>query len=198
MKPPSGDVATRRAGKGSSDSDGSIPPGWDYDPSAWGQRLPIVGLALVGFGIATYLAAYQWDVVASVWEPLFGDGSRVVLNSSFSHILPVPDAALGAAGYLLDAITGAIGGPGRWRRLPWLVITFGVAVGPLGAASVILVILQPVVLDAFCTLCLGSAVISVAMIGPAMDEMLASLQHVKAVHDRGGSAWLAFWTGRAA
>ncbi len=173
-----------------------VPGGWDYNPSAWGQRLPIVALALVGFAVATYLALYQLDVVSSVWEPFFADGSRVVLNSSVSHVLPVPDAALGAASYLLDAVTGAVGGRDRWRRMPWLVILFGVAVGPLGAASVILVILQPVTFDAFCTLCLASALISVLMIGPAMDELLASLQHVKAVAAGGGSTWRAFWTGQ--
>ncbi|MDQ4133113.1 MAG: hypothetical protein M3179_07900 [Actinomycetota bacterium] len=53
-----------------------------------------------------------------VSEPFFGDGSRVVLDSSVSHFLRVPDAALGAGGYLLDALTGAIGGVGRWRRRP--------------------------------------------------------------------------------
>jgi hypothetical protein len=32
-----------------------IPAGWTSNPSTWPQRLPIVGLALVGFGIAAYL-----------------------------------------------------------------------------------------------------------------------------------------------
>ena len=190
-------ASTTEAGSAAPALSRDFPPGWDYNPSEWGQRLPIVGLALVGFGIAGYLALYQWDVLASVWEPFFGDGSRVILNSSVSHVLPIPDAALGAGGYLLDAVTGAVGGRGRWRRLPWLVILFGLAVGPLGAASVVLTILQPVTFDSFCTLCLASAVISVVMIGPATDEMLASLQHVKAVRDDGGSGWRAFWTGRA-
>ncbi|MBW3614109.1 MAG: vitamin K epoxide reductase family protein [Actinobacteria bacterium] len=175
-----------------------VPPDWDYNPSEWSQRIPIVALALVGFAIATYLSLYQWNVVRTVWEPFFGDGSRRVLTSSVSYLLPVPDAALGAAGYLLDAITGAAGGRGRWRRRPWLVILFGLAVGPLGAASVILVILQPVVFDSFCTLCLASAVVSVVMIGPATDEMLASMQHLRRVHDAGGSTWRAFWTGEGA
>jgi len=132
-------------------------------------------------------------VLGTVWEPFFGDGSEVILNSSISYLLPIPDAALGAAGYLLDAATGAAGGTDRWRRMPWLVILFGVAVGPLGAASILLVILQPVAYSAFCTLCLASAVISVVMIGPAMDEVLASAQHLRRVRDRGDSVWKAFW-----
>jgi uncharacterized membrane protein len=169
------------------------PPGWDYNPSDWCQRLPIIALALAGFGIATYLALYQWGVLARVWEPFFGDGSRVILNSSISHLLPVPDAALGAFGYLLDAVTGTIGGRQRWRTMPWMVIIFGLAVGPLGAVSLLLVIFQPVLFDAWCTLCLASAVVSLLMIGPALDEFLASLQYLKAEPSRGRSAWRAFW-----
>jgi hypothetical protein len=77
--------------------------------------------------------------------------------------------------------------------MPWMVILFGLAVGPLGLISVILVILQPVLFDAFCTLCLASAVVSVAMIGPALDEVLASLQYLRRVKADGASVWRSFW-----
>jgi uncharacterized membrane protein len=169
------------------------PPGWEYNPSAWSQRIPIVILAVSGFLIALYLALYQWGVFQTVWEPFFGEGSRTILHSKVSYILPIPDAALGAFGYLLDAATGVIGRTGRWRTMPWIVLLFGLAVGPLGAISVLLVILQPVLYDSWCTLCLASAVISVLMIGPAMDEVLASLQYLKRVRREQGSLWSAFW-----
>ena len=175
--------------------DADAPPGWDYNPSSWPQRLPIIGLALVGFGIAVYLTLYQLEIVDTVWEPFFGDGSRTVLTSHISTVLVIPDAALGAVGYLLDAVTGAVGGTKRWRRRPWLVVLFGLAVGPLGAASIVLVILQPVMFDSFCTLCLTSAGISVWMIGPAMDEVLASLQVLRRAKDEGRSVWHVFWKG---
>lgn len=171
----------------------AIPPGWDYNPSTWPQRIPIVVLAMVGFAIAGYLALYQWRIVPWVWEPFFGRGSATILNSPLSHVLPIPDAALGALGYLADAVTGVIGGRARWRTMPWMVVLFGLAVGPLGVVSVLLVVLQPVAFDAWCTLCLASAVISVLMIGPAMDEFLASLQHLRRVRDRGERVWDAFW-----
>jgi uncharacterized membrane protein len=172
---------------------GTLPPGWGQNPSAWSQRLPIVGVALIGFLIATYLALYQYGVVATVWEPFFGDGSATVLDSKLSRILPVSDAALGAFGYLADAVSGVIGGRDRWRSMPWIVIVFGIAVGPLGLISVLLVIAQPVLYGAFCTLCLASAVISLSMIPPAVDEVLASLQHLRRVQRDGGSVWRAFW-----
>lgn len=170
-----------------------IPPGWSYNPSTWGQRLPLVGLALLGFLIAGYLALYQWGVFPTVWEPFFGAGSRRILHSGVSRLLPFPDAALGALSYLLDAVTGAIGGRERWRTMPWITVIFGLAVGPLSAVSILLVIIQPVLYQAWCTLCLASAVISILMIGPAMDEVLASLQFLRREQGSGHSLWRAFW-----
>ena len=172
-----------------------IPPGWTYNPSRWSERLWLIGVALAGFGISTYLALYQWGIVREVWEPFFGSGSQEVLHSFLSRLLPVPDAALGAFAYALDAVAGAIGGRQRWRTMPWIVVLFGLAVGPLGLVSVLLVIAQPVILDAWCTLCLVSAIISVVMIGPAMDEVLASLQFLRRISSRDLSVWRAFWTG---
>ena len=173
------------------------PPGWDENPSAWKQRIPIIVLALLGVGVAGWLALYQQEVTDTVWEPFFPGGTKeIVRESGFSKSFerfPIGDAALGAIGYLLDAVTGAIGGTKRWRTMPWIVIIFGIFIGPLGVISVMLVIFQPVLYSAFCTLCLISAVISLAMIGPAVDEVMASLQYLRDVRDSGGSVWSAFW-----
>ncbi len=177
-----------------SDGSSNIPPGWDYNPATWGQRLPIVGLALVGAGIAAYLTLWQYDVIDTVWEPFFGDGTRVILDSKLSYVLPISDAALGALAYLADAVAGVIGGRSRWRTMPWIVVIFAILVGPLGAVSIGLVMAQPLLYDAWCTLCLASAVVSIAMVGPAMDEALASLQHLRRAHDDPQrSLWRAFW-----
>lgn len=170
------------------------PPGWKSNPSTWKERIPLVFLALLGFLIASYLTLFQLGAIDAVWEPFFGEGSRAILTSRVSRILPVPDAALGALGYLADAVTGIIGGRDRWRTMPWMVILFGMAVGPLGAVSILLVILQPVLFGAWCTLCLASALISLAMIGPSMDEVLASLQYLaRETRKSRRSAWNVFW-----
>lgn len=173
------------------------PPGWDSNPSRWRQRIPIVLLALVGAAAAAWLALYQEGHTDTVWEPFFGDGTREITRESgfaeFFHGLPISDATLGALGYLADAVTGAIGGQKRWRTMPWIVVIFGIFIGPFGVISITLVVMQPVLYDAFCTLCLVSAVISLAMIGPAVDEVLASLQYLRRVRDEGGSVWSAFW-----
>ncbi len=175
--------------------DTDIPLGWSYNPSSWSERLWLVGVALLGFGVSGYLGLYQLGYFSEVWEPFFGTGSGDVLHSSLSRVLPVPDALLGAAAYALDGVTGVIGGRDRWRSMPWMVILFGLAVGPLGLVSVLLVIAQPVLLHAWCTLCLVSALFSLVMIGPAMDEVLASLQFLRRAHERNASIWTAFWRG---
>jgi hypothetical protein len=177
-------------------ADAHAPPGWSYNPSAWAQRLPITGAAAAGFLIAGYLALCQLGVFETAWDPLFGDGSRIVLTSWVAHTaerhLGLPDAGLGALGYLADLITGSVGGPRRWRTMPWLVLLFGVCIGPLGAVSITLVILQPLV-GGWCFLCLCTAAISVLMIGAGMDEVLASLQFLRREHDAGRSVVLALF-----
>jgi uncharacterized membrane protein len=191
--PPVQSIGVRLPGERPEGTDDGIPPGWDYNPATWSQRLPIVGLAVVGVGIATWLSLFQLGVISTIWEPFFGDGSRRVLESKLSRVFPIPDAALGAFAYLVDAVAGIIGGTKRWRTMPWIVVVFGLAVGPLGAVSIALVMSQPLVVGAWCTLCLASAVISLAMIGPAMDEMLASLQYMKRVKEDGRPFWRHFW-----
>lgn len=177
--------------------DVDVPPGWSVNPSVWSQRLPIVALAVVGGVAATWLALFQQGVIDSAWEPFFGEGTRrIVSESGFSRFFeewPIRDAGIGAIGYLVDAVTGMIGGTSRWRTMPWIVIIFGIFIGPFGAISVMLTIFQPVLYNAFCTLCLVSGVISLAMIGPALDEVLASLQHLKRVRSAGRSVLSAFW-----
>jgi len=180
-----------------SKTESGIPEGWDYNPSTWPQRWPLVVVAGAGFCIAMYLAAFQLGWIDKVWDPFFGNGTEKVLTSFISKTLPVPDALLGAFGYLLDGVTGIIGGTNRWKTKPWIVILFGFAVGPLGLVSVFLVIAQPVFLNSWCTLCLCSAVISVWMISPATDELLASLQFLKRVKKKGYPVAKAFW-GNAA
>ncbi len=181
--------------------DKTTPPGWDYNPATWPQRIPIIGLALLGGVVAFYLTLFQWNVVRSIWEPFFSggpdhqNGSVKILKSTTSELFPWPftDGFLGTLGYVGDAVFGIFGGTQRWRTMPWVVIVFGILVGPLGAVSIGLVITQPLAYSTFCTLCVVTAIISVLMIGPAMDEMLASLQYLKLVRERGLPFWRYFW-----
>jgi uncharacterized membrane protein len=159
-------------------NDAAIPPGWTYNPSAWSQRLPTIVLALLNAGIATYLAVCQIAFHGRAWDPFFGHGTQRVLTSSVSHAFPVSDAALGAVAYLLEALFGMLGNARRWHTKPWLVLTFGLLVMPLCLVTIVLLILQPVVVHAWCTLCLIMAVGMLFMVGLSVDEVVAAVQYL--------------------
>jgi uncharacterized membrane protein len=169
------------------------PPGWHHNPSDWSHRRWVIGLALVGAGIATYLLLYQAGLMRQVWEPFFGDGSETVLHSWVSSTLPVPDATLGVLAYLVEAVLASLGGTARWRTTPWVVFALGAAVCVFGMTSVLLVLAQPLLFHAWCTLCLTSAAISMTLVGPAIGEVQASLHFLERVGADGGSRWRAFW-----
>ncbi len=128
----------------------------------------LTALAIAGFAVATYLALYQVHVFDTVWEPLFGDGSRVILNSSVSRMLPIPDAALGAAGYLIEAICVSV----RKRTPAWVGYVYLTLVTVFLIGSLALVVLQWGYFHAWCTLCLVSALISFAIAATVARESM--------------------------
>lgn len=172
-----------------------IPPGWTYNPSSWAQRTPIILLGLVGFFLSRIMAAYQLGYVPDAWEPFFGDGTRRVLGSEVSRSFPISDAGLGMVTYVLEVLSGLMGDKKRWRTMPWMVAMFGVVVIPLGVVSITLIILQPVAVGAWCTMCLVSAAAMLVMIPLAIDEVVAMVQLLRASKRGGTSYWHAFWFG---
>lgn len=173
-----------------------IPPGWSYNPSAWIQRIPVITLACVGWFIARYLAAYQLGYVDFAWDPVFGDGTKMVLTSHVAHFFPVPDAGLGAFAYTLEALMGCKGGPARWRTMPWMVVGFVMLVVPLGVVSIILVISQPILVGYWCFLCLIAASAMLIMVMLTIDEMFAVFQFLHhAVKKEGQPFWRVFFKG---
>lgn len=172
-----------------------VPPGWSYNPSTWLQRAPIILLAAIGFFSSRYMAAYQLRHIAEVWDPVFGDGTRRILNSPVSKMFPVSDAGLGAAAYLLELLMGFMGDRARWRTMPWMVMVFALVVVPLGVTSIVLVILQPLAVGAWCFLCLLAALAMLAMVPTTLDEVVAMLQFLVQARREGQSVWHTFWRG---
>jgi uncharacterized membrane protein len=151
-------------------------------PSAWRERRWVALAALAGFGVATYLALVQLGVLPA-WDPLFGvRATRAVLFSALARRLPFPDAAAGAVAYLLEAVTVSVGGDDRGRERPGLVLAYAAIALGLGVAGVVLTVAQPLVAGAWCTLCLASAVISVALIVPALREARATVHARRGAH----------------
>jgi len=135
----------------------------------------VLVLALIGCGIASYLAAYQLGIASSIWDPVFGAASSAaVVESPVSRLSPVPDAAVGALAYALEVVLTVAGGRDRWYARPWLVLVFGAVVAALALAGIALTLTQIGLVRAFCSLCLVSAAISFTNAALARDEVVAS------------------------
>lgn len=180
----------------------TVPPGWDYSPSSWFQRLPIIILAFVGFFISRYLCAYQLGHIDGVWEPFFTgspqdpqNGTEEIITSSISKAWPVPDAGLGAMTYALEILTGIMGSARRWRTMPWLVILFGIMIVPLGIVSIFFIIIQPILIGTWCTLCLIAAAAMLIQIPYSIDELIATSEFLYRRKKQGRSLLRVFFQG---
>lgn len=173
---------------------------YSYNPSAWRQRIPICLLAAVATIISVHLSLYQWRLIDSTWDPVFGDQSNQVLDSDVAKRMflwiGIHDAALGALAYLGDAIFGLAGSTRRWQYRPWMVILFGIDVIPLGFVSAVLVLMQAFVVGYWCFLCLVTAAISLLLVYMAWDEVSVSVRYLWRVWRRSrqwSTLWAVFW-----
>lgn len=181
---------------------GTLPPGWDYNPSTWLQRLPIAALAVLGIILARYLAAYQLGHTQSAWDPFFGsggseNGTERIITSDMSKAWPVSDAGIGVFAYMLELLMAVMGDARRWRTMPWMVAGFGIVVVPLGAVSIFFIIAQPIVISTWCFLCLLQALAMLIMMPYSLDELVAMGQFLKDARRRGKPFWRSFFKGDA-
>jgi uncharacterized membrane protein len=173
----------------------AVPPGWSYNPSTWVQRAPIIVLGVVSYFMARYMSVFQLGHIDGVWDPFFGEGTARILTSDISRMFPISDAGLGAYVYLIEILSTVMGDSRRWRTMPWMVAMFGIAVIPLGIVSIVLIILQPLAVGAWCTLCLISALFMLLMVALSLDEVIAMIQFLIISKRAGHSAWKMFWNG---
>lgn len=156
-------------------------------------------LAAVATLISLYLGLYQWKVIPTIWDPLFGNGSMQVLDSPLSHEITrwirIPDAMLGVFAYFSDLIFSLAGSKERWQDRPWLVFIFGVNVIPLGIVSILLVISQGTIVKYWCFLCLMTALVSLTLIFLSLSEVSTCISYLREVKRRSNwkTLWWVFW-----
>lgn len=182
--------------------DSDTPPGWTYSPSTYVQRMPIIALGAVGFFLSRILTAYQLGHIDGVWEPFFGsssplNGTEYIITSDVSKAWPVADGGLGAMSYMFEILMGVMGGRARWRTMPWMVTLFGIVVVPLGVISIYFIIIQPIMIGTYCTICLMAGLAMLIMIPYSLDELVAMGQFLVLNKRRGRPFWRAFFRGDA-
>jgi uncharacterized membrane protein len=136
---------------------------WQAGPRptpAWREwAIPV--LAVIGLGVAAYLAYVETSQVSAVCGPV-GD-CNTVQQSEYAYLFGVlPIGVLGLVGYVAVMLAWLVGrfGRGRIAPLAWLAL-FAMAL--LGTVfSIYLTFLEPFVIGATCAWCLSSAVIMTA------------------------------------
>jgi hypothetical protein len=171
------------------------PTGWSFNPSGWSLRIPTIGLAFLCWFFTRYMTAFQLGYIDQIWDPFFERGTLDVITSQISKDFPVSDAGLGTFGYTLEALLGWQGNSRRWATMPWLVTLFGFLVIPVSVASITLIILQPVVVGAWCSWCLATACVMLVMIVLTAAELAATCQLLIETKRKGHSVWTVFWKG---
>jgi len=180
-----------------------VPRGWSYCPSTYLQRLPIVALGMVGLLISRHLAAYQLGHIDAAFDPFFIlgshglNGTESIITSDVSKAWPVADGGVGAVSYMAEILMGLMGDRRRWRTMPWMVAMFGIVVVPLGVVSIYFIIIQPIVIGTWCSLCLLAGLAMLIMIPYSLDELVAMGQFLVQDHRRGGRFWNTFFRGGA-
>ena len=92
---------------------------------------------------------------------------------------------------------GVMGGRQRWRTMPWMVAMFGFVVVPLGTVSIYFIIIQPIMIGTWCSLCLLAGIAMLIMIPYSLDELIAMGQFLVQSVRRGESFWRIFFRGGA-
>ena len=95
--------------------------------------------------------------------------------------------------YGTEVVLTFVGGRSRWRTAPWTVLAFGFVIINGALVSLLLIGMQAFLVDAWCTLCLASAAISLAIFALGVEEPVAGLKHLQRVRREGRSVWRAFW-----
>ncbi len=93
----------------------------------------------------------------------------------------------------LTAAFGVLGSSRRWEKKPWLVSSFGLAAGPLVFTGATVQLVRMAAENDWQTKPVLKIAAAMITIGPAMDEVLASLQHVRSSWLQGRSGWRAFF-----
>ena len=167
----------------------NVPPGWTYNPSAWAQRAPIMFLVFCCWMSSRYMAMYQLGYIDEIWDPIWGnEGTLKVITSPLSKSFPISDAGLAAFLYAFEFVVVAKGSQHRWRTVPWIVLGFGFLVIPVGLASILLVMCQPIIVGHWCFWCLFTAFCMLLIIALTVDEVWAAAQHyIRSV--KSGANW---------
>lgn len=124
----------------------------------------LVALCVAGFANAVYMLSYHLRVIDRMWCPVFGDGCEIAARAREARHFGVPNAAVGAAGYVALATLATVPAPSPKVR------SYPLAATALAAwvTSAYLLWEQAVRVRRWCFWCITGAVINSAILPLAL------------------------------
>ena len=133
--------------------------------------------------MAGWLTLYQFGLLAQVWDPVFGShASRAVLDLT----APVPDALAGVIAYGTEIALLLLASLPDRRVRAWTTLGLGAMLTAGVVVSVALIAVQALVVGAWCTLCLCSAALSLALFTAGFREVRRAREYLR--HDMTAAA----------
>jgi hypothetical protein len=95
--------------------------------------------------------------------------------------------------FVLITLLAFFGSEDRWRTKPWLIALFGVFAGIISFCLSLGSLLQMASSYHWQTRSIARATLALLTVGPAADEVLASLQFLRLEMKQGRKLWNSFW-----
>lgn len=151
--------------------DVSAPPGWEINPSAKGQRAPLVALGLVGLALSVLSLLRARGLVVGEWQAI----PTVTRGGWILHEARVPSPELDVVGFLLVVLTSALGSESRWRTSRGWTLASGLLVLALGLSAATRWTTQYAVTGATSVAFFLTTAVALALVPLASDEVYAAL-----------------------
>jgi len=90
-------------------------------------------------------------------------------------------ALAGALAYGAELLLLGLAGRDRWRSLPWTCLALGAVLSTGAVVSIVLIVVQPTMAGTWCTLCLVSPGLSLALFALGIGEARAASVSARSV-----------------
>ncbi|MBW3563625.1 MAG: SDR family NAD(P)-dependent oxidoreductase [Acidobacteria bacterium] len=140
------------------------------------DRRGIVGLSALASASMGFIALYQMGIIRHLPEPPLPmmDADKVDASAEAYERFSMPDAVLGLGSYAATMSLAAMGGPDRYRTMPWVPLALGAKVAFDAANAGKLTLDQWTKHKAFCFWCLLAAGATFATVPLVVRELRAA------------------------
>ncbi len=137
--------------------------------STW-RRWTIAGLSTLGLLDSLYMLAYHEGWIDSLVCPFFGEGCNIVGRSKQARHFGIPNAAIGAVGYIVTGTLALAGGKVSSNVEPLRTAALAGTSAAAALASAVLTWEQKSKTKAWCFWCLTSSAIHALILPLAIAE----------------------------